>query len=254
MRKFALDARGSGAVVRCGLPQHVSCPVPLWWPAGHFAKTRHPPALAAVWGIAAIFPCWWAAVDQLSLALNYAVGGYDVVGWHLFNLVVHFLNTTLGFRDRRCALPNTAVRGRQSGPDAVGCLRRGGIVDVDPLVTESVTYVLQRTRTADWRCFSCGPCTVSFADESPHKVVWFAAAIMACTLDGTKEVMVVTPLLVPTYDSIFVLAHGVPPWANVRELYSGLAASWSYSRPALTTNLKIKVRSHRWCLVALELF
>src|SRR5260221_5863199 len=52
---------------------------------------------------------------SLSLALNYAVGGYDVVGWHLFNLVVHFLNTLLGFWIVRCALPNTPFAEGKAG-------------------------------------------------------------------------------------------------------------------------------------------
>src|SRR5580704_15932078 len=41
---------------------------------------------------------------SLSLAINYAFGGYNVTGYHLFNLIVHFLNALLVFGILRRAL------------------------------------------------------------------------------------------------------------------------------------------------------
>ena len=179
---------------------------------------------------------------SLSLAANYAVGGYNVAGWHLFNLVIHFLNALLLFGVVRRALGDATSA--EGGPTrrlwvayAVAVLWM-----LHPLVTESVTYVLQRTELLmalflllTLYCFIRGT-------ESPHKVVWFGAAIMACTLGmGTKEIMVVTPLLVLIYDSIFVARSWRAALRERRELYSGLAASWVIlASLLLTTNLKIK--------------
>jgi len=180
---------------------------------------------------------------SLSLAANYAVCGYDVTGWHLFNLMIHFLNALLVFGVARRALgDNTTSAG--GGPNqrlwvayAVAVLWM-----LHPLVTESVTYVLQRTELLmalflllTLYCFIRGT-------ESPRKMVWFGAAIMACTLGmGTKEVMVMTPLLVLAYDSIFVARSWRAALRERRELYAGLAASWLVlASLLLTTNLKAK--------------
>ncbi|HXI85544.1 MAG TPA: tetratricopeptide repeat protein, partial [Verrucomicrobiae bacterium] len=155
----------------------------------------------------------------------------------------HFLNALLVFGVARRALgDNTTSAG--GGPNqrlwvayAVAVLWM-----LHPLVTESVTYVLQRTELLmalflllTLYCFIRGT-------ESPRKMVWFGAAIMACTLGmGTKEVMVMTPLLVLAYDSIFVARSWRAALRERRELYAGLAASWLVlASLLLTTNLKAK--------------
>ncbi len=179
---------------------------------------------------------------SLSLAVNYAVGGYDVVGWHFFNLLVHFLNVLLVFGFVRRALGN--VPSAKDDPNRTIKVAYAVAVlwMLHPLVTESVTYVLQRTELlmvlfllSTLYCFVRGI-------ESPHKVVWFGAAIIACTLGmGTKEVMLVTPLLVLTYDRTFVTRSWCAALRDRRELYAGLAASWIVlASLLLTTNLKEK--------------
>jgi tetratricopeptide (TPR) repeat protein len=179
---------------------------------------------------------------SLSLAINYAVGGYNPVGWHLFNLVIHCLNALLAFGIVRRALENM--------PSADGDSRRAwGIAYavavlwmLHPLVTESVTYVLQRTELLmtlflflTLYCFARGT-------SSPRKMIWFGAAIIACILGmGTKEVMVMTPLLVLIYDYIFVSRSWRAALRDHRELYAGLIASWVVlASLLLTTNLKSK--------------
>ena len=179
---------------------------------------------------------------SLSLALNYALGGYHVAGWHLFNLLVHFLNTLLVFGlVRRVLRDAPAVEG---GLDRTLWLAYAVAVlwMLHPLVTESVTYVLQRTELLmalflllTLYCFLRGI-------ESPHKVIWFGMAIMACAIGmGTKEVMVVTPLLVLTYDYVFVTRSWRAALRDRRGLYAGLVASWIVlASLLLTTNLKVK--------------
>src|ERR1700693_2971128 len=81
---------------------------------------------------------------SLSLAFNYAMGGYDVVGWHLFNLVVHFLNALLVFGVVRRALGGTSSA--EDGSNRALCVAYTVALlwMLHPLVTESVTYVFQR--------------------------------------------------------------------------------------------------------------
>jgi tetratricopeptide (TPR) repeat protein len=179
---------------------------------------------------------------SLSLAVNYAFGGYNVTGYHLFNLIVHFLNALLVFGIVRRALGGPPVAEDDPGRVLWVAYAVTVLWILHPLVTESVTYVFQRTELLmalflllTLYCFIRGI-------ESPHKIVWFGAAIIACTLGmGAKETMLVTPLLVLTYDYTFV-SHS---WrAALRErqgLYAGLVASWVVlASLLLTTNLKEK--------------
>ena len=179
---------------------------------------------------------------SLSLAINYAVGSYNPVGWHLFNLIIHLLNALLVFGVVRRALGNKPTNQGETGRTLWIAYAVAVLWMLHPLATESVTYVFQRTELLmalflllTLYCFIRGI-------ESSHKVVWFGAAIMACTLGmGTKEVMVVTPLLVFTYDSIFVARSWRIALRDRRKFYAGLAASWVVlASLLLTTNLKQK--------------
>jgi tetratricopeptide (TPR) repeat protein len=179
---------------------------------------------------------------SLSLAVNYAVGGYNVVGWHLFNLMVHFLNVLLVFGVVQRGLGGTPSTEADHTQTLWVAYAVAVLWMLHPLVTESVTYVLQRTELLmalflllTLYCFTRG-------SESPHKLVWFGAAIVACTLGmGTKEVMVVTPLLILAYDSIFVARSWRAALRERRGLYAGLVASWVVlASLLLTTNLKSK--------------
>jgi tetratricopeptide (TPR) repeat protein len=179
---------------------------------------------------------------SLSLAVNYAFGGYNVTGYHLFNLTVHFLNALLVFGVVRRALGEPPLV--QSGPSRTLWVAYAVAIlwMLHPLVTESVTYVFQRTELlmalfllVTLYCFIRGI-------ESPHKILWFGAAIMACTLGmGTKETMLVTPFLVLTYDYTFVTRSWRTALRERQKLYAGLVASWVVlASLLLTTNLTEK--------------
>src|SRR6266478_3791532 len=106
------------------------------------------PAVRRFWPLSAVVTGSFAGLSgrpliSLSLAFNYALGGYDVVGYHLLDLVVHFLNTLLVF----AIVYHTQSRQRSSrtGHDHTLWLAFAiaALWMLHPLVTESVTYVLQ---------------------------------------------------------------------------------------------------------------
>ena len=205
------------------------------------------PAIRRLWPLsdvfASVFPGLAARpLISLSLAVNYAVGGYDVVGWHLFNLIVHFLNALLVFGVVRRALGVTTSA--EDGPSRIMWVAYAVAIlwMLHPLVTESVTYILQRTELLmalflllTLYCFLRGI-------ESSTKTIWFGLAIMSCMLGmGTKETMVVVPLLVFTYDYVFVARSWRTVWRERCGLYTGLVASWTIlAALVLTTNLRSK--------------
>ena len=86
-------------------------------------------------------------VVNLSLAVNYALGGTEVRGYHVFNLGVHALGALLLFGVARRTLLQPALRER-FGPAATPlALAVAGLWAVHPLQTESVTYTIQRAES-----------------------------------------------------------------------------------------------------------
>ena len=84
---------------------------------------------------------------SLSLAVNYALGGLDVRGYHVLNILVHLAATCAlyGVVRRTLLLPqwSGAIRGRAT-PLAFFCALLWGL---HPLQTESVTYLVQRAES-----------------------------------------------------------------------------------------------------------
>lgn len=166
-------------------------------------------------------------VVSFSLAVNYALGGYHVVGYHVFNLIVHFLNAMLAFAVLRRAL--TSTRSPDATHEDMTWLAYAVAVlwMLHPLLTESVTYVVQRTESLmalflllTLYCFIRGM-------ESPQRAFWFGSTMVACALGMcTKEVMVVAPFLVLAYDCVFAAPSLRAALRSRQKLYVGLAASW----------------------------
>ncbi|MGO9243786.1 MAG: tetratricopeptide repeat protein [Verrucomicrobiia bacterium] len=205
------------------------------------------PSIRRLWPLSDVtatsFPALWGRpLLGLSLKINYALGGSNVVGYHLFNLLVHLLNALLAFGVlRRTPLkfpdPN-APRDETTRP----AFTVAALWMLHPLATESVTYVTQRTELLmglflllTLYCFIRGT-------ESPHRTIWFGLAVIACTLGmGAKEVMVVAPLLVFVYDYVFGSSSLRATFRRHAALYTGLAASWIVlAALQLTTNLQWK--------------
>lgn len=120
-----------------------------------------PPADATVGG---------RPLTNLSLALNYAMGGTDVWGYHAVNLVIHMLAGLALFGVVRRTLvgrggaPAIAVLGWGRGtPPPTGAAANGDATllafavallwTVHPLQTEAVTYVVQRTESLMGLCY-----------------------------------------------------------------------------------------------------
>jgi tetratricopeptide (TPR) repeat protein len=205
------------------------------------------PSIRRLWPLSDItattFPTLWGRpLLGLSLKINYALGGDNVVGYHLFNLFVHLLNALLAFG----VLRRTLVKFPAANADRDETTYLAFTVTVlwmlHPLVTESVTYVTQRTESlmglfllSTLYCFILGT-------ESPHRTIWFGLAVIACTLGmGAKEVMVVAPLIVLVYDYVFGASSLRATFRSHAALYAGLAASWIVlAALQLTTNLQWK--------------
>jgi tetratricopeptide (TPR) repeat protein len=212
-----------------------------------FSTIVYNPAIRRLWPLSDVtvstFPALWGRpLLGLSLKINYALGGDSVVGYHLFNLIVHLLNAMLAFGILRRTLLKSLDMDADREETTWLAFTVAALWMLHPLSTESVTYVTQRTELlmglfllSTLYCFIRGA-------ESPHRTIWFGLAIIACTLGmGAKEVMVVTPFLVFVYDYVFGTSSLRATWRGHAALYTGLAASWiALAALQLTTNLHWK--------------
>jgi len=84
-------------------------------------------------------------VGYVTFAMNHAVGGFDPVGWHAVNLVIHLVNALLVWIFVRLAFRSPRLRGSALAPsaDAVAFVAAALFV-AHPLATQAVSYVVQR--------------------------------------------------------------------------------------------------------------
>jgi len=182
-------------------------------------------------------------VINLSLAINYALGGYQVWGYHALNLAVHILaGLTLFGIVRRTLLTPTLVSRFGAAANELA-LATAVLWMVHPLQTESVTYIIQRAESImglfyllTLYCFIRGV-------ESPHAEdgkwmmgngscrlhsrLWYSLSVTACASGmASKEVMVSAPLMVLLYDRAFVSGSFREAWRQRWPLYVALASTW----------------------------
>ena len=173
-------------------------------------------------------------VVHLSLAVNYALGGINPWGYHLFNVAVHILVAlTLYGVVRRTFLsePLRPAFGRAASSLA-GAIAL--IWLVHPLQTECVTYTIQRGESLMSLFYLLTLYCVIRSDGASRENWWKIGAVVSCTLGmGCKPVMVTAPLVTLLYDRTFL----VKSWRDIGQrrgwLYAGLAASWLLLPPLL---------------------
>ena len=186
-------------------------------------------------------------VVELSLAVNYALGGLDPRGYHIGNIVIHILAglTLFGVVRRTLLVGRNGVKGRHAPAHGIpsvrakkaervnGTLGNGFAFTVSllwlvhPLQTESVTYLVQRAESL-MGFFYLGAlyCMIRGA-QAPKPLLWYTTAVVSCALGmGSKGVMVTAPLIVLLYDRAF-LADSVRDLFRRRwGLYAALATTW----------------------------
>jgi tetratricopeptide (TPR) repeat protein len=163
---------------------------------------------------------------NLSLAINYAIGGLAVEGYHVVNLLLHFLValTLFGLLRRTLLLPSLAARFASS---ATGLALTVALLwALHPLQTESVTYVVQRAESIVALFYLLMLYCLARAAGSTRARLWHGLAIASCALGmASKEVMVSAPLLAVAYHRIFLASS----WDETRRRWKtwvALSATW----------------------------
>ncbi|HUI06607.1 MAG TPA: tetratricopeptide repeat protein [Verrucomicrobiae bacterium] len=164
---------------------------------------------------------------NLSLAINYALGGYNVWGYHAFNLAIHILAglTLLGLVRRTLLQPALGERFGAAANELA--LATAVLWAVHPLQTESVTYIIQRAESIMGLLYLLTLYCFIRGVESPWARLWYGLSVTACALGtATKEVIVTAPVMVLLYDRVFVSGSFRKAWRQRWPLYAALAGTW----------------------------
>ncbi|HUJ18277.1 MAG TPA: hypothetical protein VL197_09835 [Nitrospirota bacterium] len=143
-------------------------------------------------------------VVNLSLMLNYALGGLKVVGWHAFNIGVHIANSVLVFLFLLRTLNLPSLSARYAEKSRRMALFGALLFAVHPIQTESVTYIISRSELlatffylSTFLFFIEGLQTGKFR----HYVLAFFTSLLSM---ASKEWAVTLPALLALYDFLFV--------------------------------------------------
>ena len=164
-------------------------------------------------------------VVNLTFALNYAIDGLEVRGYHAGNLAFHLLSTLVlfGLVRRTLAMPSLSARfAAPATPLAVICAL---VWMLHPLHTEVINYVSQRT-TAVMGLFYLLTlyCSVRAYERRRY---WRTAAVLACAAGmASKETMVTAPVIVLLFDRAVAFRSFADAWRQRRPLYLGLFGTW----------------------------
>lgn len=166
-------------------------------------------------------------IVNLSLALNYAIGGYEVASYHAFNILAHAVTAALLFGLVRRSFLLPVWNGRFAASARAIAWVSAAWWTLHPLQTESVTCVIQRTEVLLGLFYVLTLYGFVRAQTAVYPVRWYGGAVIACLFGmATKEVMVSAPLIVLLFDRALVAGSFAAAWRERRRFYAALAATW----------------------------
>ena len=166
-------------------------------------------------------------VVNLSFAVNYAIGGLNVRGYHIGNLAIHLVCALFAFGLVWRTLELPRLRGRIAARSTSIAFAVALLWTVHPLNSEVVDYLTQRTESMMAMFYLATLYSSVRALGTSQSVGWSAAAAIACGLGMLcKESMVTAPLMVVLYDRAYVFDSWKHAFRARRGFYLSLVATW----------------------------
>jgi protein O-mannosyl-transferase len=191
------------------------------------------PSIREWWRLGRVFlpdrelPVAGRPLVNLSFALNYAAGGFDVQGYHLANILVHVGCALLLFAIVRRTLQLPAIGAAFSARAADLACAAALLWAVHPLNTEAVDYLTQRTELLMALFYLLALYAGIRAWRSSRPGAWQAAAVFSSAAGmACKESMVTAPIVLVLYDRIFLFGSFRDALRARWRLYAGLASTW----------------------------
>ena len=147
-------------------------------------------------------------VACLSFALNYYFGGTGVYGYHLINLIIHFLSSIFLFLFVYHTL-NLPILEARYGPNSYFIALLAAVLwAINPVQTQAVTYVVQRmTSMAGFFCIMAMYFYLKGRTSAPKPLSgthYFLCVVCGILAIGSKENAVMLPMVILLYDLFLV--------------------------------------------------
>ncbi|HET7536031.1 MAG TPA: tetratricopeptide repeat protein, partial [Candidatus Didemnitutus sp.] len=171
-------------------------------------------------------------VLNFTFAVNYAMGGPDVRGYHAINLAIHLLAalTLYGIVRRtlgRAKPPAEPASPEASARDSTFASAVALLWALHPLQTESVTYIVQRAESLAGLFSLLTLYGFVRGTQEKNSARWYLLSVVSCLLGvGTKETVAVMPLVVLLYDLVFFRSTLRAAWQARGRIHVALWATW----------------------------
>ena len=160
---------------------------------------------------------------DITLAVNYAAGRFDVWGYHLVNLLIHLSVALLLLAVIRRTLILAPLRLRYNKSSTWLATIVALLWVVHPLNTQTVTYIIQRGESLMALFYLMTLYFVIRGATARSGLVWLIAAVAACAMGmASKAVMMTAPVAVLLYDRSFLTGSFGAAWKRRWMLYCGL--------------------------------
>lgn len=166
-------------------------------------------------------------IVNLTLAINFALDGFTVWGYHTFNITIHILNALLLYALLRHTFQSPYLHKKYGERAEILSLIIALLWLIHPLQTQCVNYILQRSESIMGFFYLLTLYGTMRTCQNPAKHIWPILTIVFCTLGmASKEVMVTAPFVALLYDKTFYSGTWRKALTEKWPFYLGLGATW----------------------------
>jgi len=174
-------------------------------------------------------PAWLRSTRplvELSLAVDRAISGWRVAGYHATNLAIHLVAAVLLLGIIRRTLLGHAMRWPVSTATWCAC-SIATLWTVHPLQTQSVTYIIQRAECLAGLWHLAALYCLIRADAALRPGRWLSACV-ACGWLGVlcKPTAAIAPLTLLAYDRLVLASSWRQIFRRRGAMYVGLTSAW----------------------------
>jgi tetratricopeptide (TPR) repeat protein len=148
-------------------------------------------------------------VSNISFAFNYFLNGYNVVGYHFVNILIHIINSILLYFLAKTTLNTPALRWRYD-PFALAWIPifSAFIWGLHPLLTQSVSYIVQRMNSLSTLFFILAILLYARGrlTQNTRLRPWLfvGCAVSSLLAFGSKEITATLPFFIILYEWYFL--------------------------------------------------
>ncbi len=154
-------------------------------------------------------PAFYRPVAMITFALNWYFGKANVIGYHLVNIGIHFLNAWILFVTIINLLRSPRLKSGYHDNGLVIALAAAAVWALHPIQTQAVTYIVQRMASLATLFFLFGIyCYIKgrLSQDGYHRYLLYILCIVSYGLAlGTKQNTVVLPAVLFSIEYLFFL-------------------------------------------------